>query len=53
MVYKRYYHLFKKDELEEIVKQAAKEGGICIKIVESFYEHQNWVVRVEKINKNN
>ena len=49
IVYKRFYHLFKQGELQELFEQASQESGISIRIVEEFYEHQNWAVVVQKI----
>ena len=44
LVYKRYYHLFKKGELEELVSKL----GDLISIEESAYEHDNWCVIIKK-----
>jgi hypothetical protein len=41
VVYKRYYHVFKKGELEDLFNQI---NGITI--LESFYDHANWVTIV-------
>jgi hypothetical protein len=43
LVYKRYYHMFKKGELEELVQEA---GGVEIR--ESFYDNDNWCVILKK-----
>lgn len=39
---KRYYHLFKKGELDDLVVEA---GG---KIIESGYDRDNWYIKFEK-----
>lgn len=41
-VYQRYYHLFKKGELDELVKEA---GGT---ILESGYDRDNWYIKFQK-----
>lgn len=46
LVYKRYYHLFKKGELEELVMLL---GQNVVHIEESLYEHDNWCVVAKKI----
>lgn len=40
--YQRYYHLFKKGELDELVKEA---GGT---ILESGYDRDNWYIKFQK-----
>lgn len=45
--YGRYYHLFKKGELEELVNDALKESNF--KIDETFYEKGNWGIIVQKL----
>lgn len=45
VVYKRYYHVFKKGELEDLVMDI--EG---LKIIESYYDHANWCVKIRKEN---
>jgi SAM-dependent methyltransferase len=40
----RFYHVFKKGELEELINKNKK-----IKIIESFYECGNWGVIIEKL----
>ena len=37
VVYHRYYHVFKKDELEKLISEV--EG---VEILESYYDHENW-----------
>ena len=41
LVYKRYYHMFKHLELEELIKEVPE-----VEIEESFYDHANWCVRL-------
>ena len=41
LVYKRYYHMFKHGELEELIKEVPE-----VEIDESFYDHANWCVRL-------
>jgi len=43
VVYKRYYHMFKHGELEELIKEIPE-----VEIEESFYDHANWCVRLER-----
>lgn len=40
--YERYYHLFKKGELDELVERA---GGL---ILESGYDRDNWYIKFQK-----
>jgi hypothetical protein len=42
-IYHRYYHVFKKGELEELI---AEVPGLEIR--RSFYDHANWCVILEK-----
>lgn len=44
VVYKRYYHLFVYKELESMLEEI---GGL--KIVESFYDRDNWCCVFEKL----
>lgn len=44
LVYKRYYHVFKNGELEELIKEVPE-----VQIEESFYDHANWCVRLKKL----
>ncbi|KAL4508572.1 hypothetical protein ABPG72_003876 [Tetrahymena utriculariae] len=46
VVYKRYYHVFKKGELEELISRIPN----C-KINDSYYDHANWVVKIEKTSE--
>lgn len=43
-VLKRYYHLFVRNELEELVQRV---GGL--EVVRSFYDHQNWCLVFQKV----
>jgi ubiquinone/menaquinone biosynthesis C-methylase UbiE len=43
-IVQRYYHLFVKDELEELVSEIPS-----VKIIESFFERGNWGIIFEKI----
>ena len=43
-IYHRYYHVFKKGELEELINEIPG-----LKILESYYDHANWCVILEKI----
>ena len=45
-VYHRYYHMFKKGELEGLVTDHVPE----LKIIDRFYDHANWVAICEKIS---
>ena len=42
--FQRYYHVFKEGELGALF---AKVGGI--KVIDEFYDHENWCVLVQKI----
>lgn len=43
-IYHRYYHMFKKEELEELLKNFEN-----IEILDSYYEHANWCCIVKKL----
>lgn len=43
MVYKRYYHVFKEGELEELVKKSG-----LFDIEDHYFDHANWVVILRK-----
>ena len=49
IVYKRYYHLFEEGELDQLLKDVAKEFCYNIKIIDSFYDHENWCINVMKL----
>lgn len=44
VVYKRYYHVFIKGEIENLVSQIPN-----VQLMESYYDHANWVVRIKKV----
>ncbi|KTW26153.1 hypothetical protein T552_03045 [Pneumocystis carinii B80] len=45
-IHKRYYHLFRKGELEEYIEKAGGE------VIESGYEHDNWWAEMKlRVNK--
>lgn len=46
-IYKRYYHLFKEGELEDLI--SSLEG---VEIVKSYLERENWCVIIKKIEIN-
>ena len=41
--FKRYYHVFIKDELSELVQSVR-----ALNVITQYYDHGNWVVRAEK-----
>lgn len=43
-VYQRYYHVFKKDELEDLISEID-----CLKLRSSYYDKDNWCVICEKV----
>lgn len=43
LVYKRYYHMFKRGELEDLVSEVPE-----VEIQESFYDHANWCVILQR-----
>jgi alkylated DNA repair protein alkB family protein 8 len=49
VVYKRFYHLFRQFELEDIIWEIQTESQIIVKIVSSYYDHENWCIEVMKI----
>lgn len=42
VVYQRYYHMFKKGELEELIMDAAKQSGRTATITQNGYDRDNW-----------
>ena len=48
VVYKRFYHVFKKGELEELVKECEHETKTPIEIKDSYYDHENWCIEILK-----
>ena len=45
IMFKRYYHLFEPGELEKLI-----EKTVTVKLVDSFYDRDNWCIIVEKIS---
>lgn len=43
-VHRRYYHVYREGELENDVNNIT-----ALRLVESYYDHQNWCVIVEKV----
>ncbi|GFR93062.1 hypothetical protein ElyMa_006216200 [Elysia marginata] len=41
----RYYHVFKKDELEDLIKEFVP--NLCV--IDTFYDHSNWCIVAQKI----
>lgn len=48
---KRFYHVFKHGELENLIEDASKTI-VGSKIVKSYYDHGNWCAVVEKNTDN-
>lgn len=46
--FQRYYHVFVKDELEQLVHQTSIQG-YTFEIIESYYDKSNWCVILQKI----
>jgi alkylated DNA repair protein alkB homolog 8 len=44
VVYKRYYHVFKHGELTKLVERHEN-----LRIIDSYYDKENWCVRVERL----
>ena len=44
--YKRYYHVFRENELDDLITRNLK----CLKIVHSAYDHANWYIIAEKLS---
>ena len=44
---KRFYHVFKRGELEILIEEASKTI-VGLKIVKSYYDHGNWCAIVQK-----
>jgi hypothetical protein len=45
-VFHRYYHMFKEGELEALIAEIS-----CLKVVDRFYDHANWVAICEKVEE--
>ncbi len=50
IVYQRFYHVFKKGELEELINEIQKEMSIQIEVLNSYYDHENWCIELCKKN---
>jgi alkylated DNA repair protein alkB family protein 8 len=48
VVYKRFYHVFKKGELEELVSECKQELSTSLEIKDSYYDHENWCIEILK-----
>jgi len=48
VIYKRFYHVFKKGELEELVYECQKEMNVPIEIKDYYYDHENWCIEILK-----
>ena len=48
VIYKRYYHVFVKGEIEELLEEVRNEGKWDFEIVRSYYDHENWCVEILK-----
>jgi hypothetical protein len=44
VVYKRYYHVFRKGELEDLLLKNFKN----VEVLESFFDHASWGVILKK-----
>ena len=45
-VYHRYYHVFMEGELEKLIMRHFPNQ---VRIVDRYYDHANWVVKLQKI----
>jgi SAM-dependent methyltransferase len=45
VIYKRYYHVFKKGELEAVLEQIKE-----IEVVASYYDKENWCCKVRRLH---
>lgn len=43
-IYKRYYHIFKQGELEELINRVKS-----VKIIHSYFDHANWCCIIQKL----
>lgn len=50
IVYKRFYHVFLKDELEKMIEEVKQENQWKIEIDKAYYDHENWCVEILKLN---
>ena len=44
VIYKRYYHVFKKGELEKLVSQIKE-----VEIISIYYDKENWCCQMRRI----
>jgi hypothetical protein len=44
LTFYRYYHVFRKGELEELIGQIDS-----LRVIDSYYDHANWCVVAEKL----
>ena len=44
-MYHRYYHMFIKGEMEQLIEDNFKGK---LKVIDNFFDHANWVVVCEK-----
>lgn len=49
VVYKRFYHVFRKGELEALVEEVKGEGDWHLRVARSYFDHENWCVEIEKL----
>ncbi|CAD2214418.1 tRNA (uracil-5-)-methyltransferase TRM9 [Angomonas deanei] len=47
-VYQRYYHFFKKGELEALALEAAREMKSACTVKESYFDRENWCILLER-----
>lgn len=47
-VFQRYYHLFRKGELEQLCLDAMVEEGVKGVVERSYYDHENWCVIIRR-----
>ena len=45
-MYHRYYHVFREGEIESLITAAFKDQ---VQIVDRYYDHANWVVKLKKL----
>ena len=43
VIYKRYYHVFRKGELEKLIEEIPNA-----QLLQSYYDKENWVVKIRK-----
>lgn len=49
-VHKRYYHLFRKDELRQLCLEAARDLGLhhTVQVVDGGWERGNWWIQLKR-----